>query len=310
MDNSEIKNIEELAKKADWNAVVDAALKVDIESAPAQLLAAAATNCINAMLKLMEAEQMDEPQMLKLMPNLSALLKKLKSDDATLYKSEAKRMHKLNPDLNFEDIIEMGEMAKGMFDEEESKMKIEDMPNYQILKILAENGSQKFKTKDFEQIYFDTSDSTHACFPAAGYYYDLGCFPLDEGGYAAILDIAKTEHKYCSYLFRDGVLTPDDSICPKPSLEDFFSNANDFPKPVFDALTKSIKSSKFWYVFSADEQNLTAKLSLMVNDKNKWLVWRLEPEMPEIPYVWNGSQFVIEEGYQPTEQDMSIFENA
>ena len=310
MDNSEIKNIEELAKKADWSAIVDATTTVydNIESASAQLLATAATNCLEAMLKLTESGEMGEEQMLRKMPQLAALLKKLKSDDPALYKSEAKKVQKRIPDIDFEEIILMGEMDFDMFDGDgQSGPNIEEQPNYQILKILAEDGSQKFTADDFEQIYFNPNDGTHACFSAAELYYDLDCFPLDEGGYAAILDIAEVEHTYCTYIFRDGTLTPTDNLLPKPTLDDFFTNAKEFPKLVYDALVKSIKSNSYWYVYSADEETLTAKLSLIVNDKNKWLVWKLESQMPEIPYVWNGSQFVIDSEYQPTKQDTKIF---
>ena len=99
MDNSEITNIEKLAKKADWSAIVDATTNVydNIESASAQLLATAATNCLEAMLKLTESGEMGEEQMLRKMPQLAALLKKLKSDDPALYKSEAKRCKNASP---------------------------------------------------------------------------------------------------------------------------------------------------------------------------------------------------------------------
>ena len=204
----------------------------------------------------------------------------------------------------------LGEMNLSMFDSDEmEETKIEELPNYQILKILAENGSQKFTLNDFEDIYFDPSNGTHACFSAAGLYYELDCFALDDGGYAAILDIAETAHTYCTYLFRDGELTPTDGICPKPGLDVFFSNAKEFPKLVYDGLVSNIKSNNYWYIYDADEQILKTKLSLDVTDDNKWLLWKLEPEMPEIPYTWNGSQFVIVPEYEPTKQDTKIFEN-
>ena len=146
----------------------------------------------------------------------------------------------------------------------------------------------------------------------------LDCFPLNDGSYFVMFAVIETgdyEHYlYDYYVYKDKTLTPTDKYMPTPGINDYYSNADKFPKKVVDALKEEIQFYSYTYVQENDKLIVTF---------NPWACDETGCSLPEdlqcfesedsycqfptIEYTWKNGQFVRDPESKPREEDLSYF---
>jgi hypothetical protein len=149
----------------------------------------------------------------------------------------------------------------------------------------------------------------------------LDCFPLNDGGYFVMFTVVETgdyEHYFHHYYtFKDDVLTETDKHLPHPTINDFYTNANKFPKKVSAALAEEIAAAE--YTYEQEEQKLIVWL-------NPWMCDETGCELPDAlkcfgpredadeyysfptaEYTWKNGQFVRLPDSKPREEDLKYF---
>ena len=158
-----------------------------------------------------------------------------------------------------------------------------------------------------------------------GYYNEyvdaqLDCFPLKDGGYFVMFKVTETgdyEHYfYYNYVFKDNVLTRNDSYLPKPTINDYYSNAAKFPKKIYNALNRELQYPEYFY--SQEYNTLTVTFDPWLCDETGCdLPEDLQcfqgnddgdsPSFPTAVYVWKDGKFVFAPDYKPLEENLNYF---
>ena len=149
----------------------------------------------------------------------------------------------------------------------------------------------------------------------------LDCFPLKDGGYFVMFTVVETgdyEHYFNHYyIYKNNKLTESDKHMPHPTIKDFYSNADKFPKKVFDALTNEVDVAECTYEqdgqrliiwlnpWDCDETGCTLPESLKcfepsANDDEHYT-------FPTIEYTWKDGQFVRNPDSKPRVEDLDYF---
>ena len=204
--------------------------------------------------------------------------------------------------------------------------KMEDDKDYPTLN---NRGGDQFVEKNFNDIHiWGKKEHQHFQFNWQHGPYDedldgyLDCFPLKDGSYFVMFTVVETGdyehylHHY--YTFKDNVLTESDKYLPHPTINDFYTNADKFPKKVSAALTEEINTAE--YTYDQDEQKLIIWL-------NPWMCDETGCELPDalkcfdrsgdsedeyytfptIEYTWKDGQFVRNPDSKPRTEDLKYF---
>ena len=146
----------------------------------------------------------------------------------------------------------------------------------------------------------------------------LHCYPYKSGGYyvAVIWDVVcdcPGEYRYEYFTYKDGNVTKAKSLFPKPTINDFYSNADKFPKDVFNILKQRISENTYYY-FYYDGNNLTASFDgfewdggYEVPKQFKKYYETKEASFANITYIWDGEKFVRDPQTAPYEEDLALF---
>lgn len=173
-----------------------------------------------------------------------------------------------------------------------------------------------FAGSDFR--YFDIEDGNFSR------YWYLYFYPIKTGGYEIIVEITNAggdayepTYDYRKFVYSGGALTESKPVL-NLTINDFYSNADKFPKKGADAIKKAIKESPR---FNIDDK-MTVKAS--------FFPWKLEGDDPEdaafvlpkalkgfenkggerfpsLTFIWNGEQFVRTPDSKPIEEFLDYF---
>lgn len=183
---------------------------------------------------------------------------------------------------------------------------------YNILSAIAEIKVDDFGKDAFNEIYWNGENDYYEhlelhIFDEYAYFFD--CFPLKNGGYYVLFQNE-------TFTYKDGKLEKGPSFLPKPSIDDFFADADKFPKDARDAIQKKVETASSAY-YEPDTEQLLMYVRIRSYDKegNVSFPKALEKlialdtyddvpydmRYPNVRYIWNGEQFVRDPENKPLE---------
>ena len=163
------------------------------------------------------------------------------------------------------------------------------------------------------------------------------CYPLKEGGYAVIF--TRTSgcclcyyDDYSTYYYENGLLTEATDLLPQTTINDFYSNADNFPKKAYDELDGCYKR----YLFDAKTNQLLITLDPYICIESirvylpkalRGLYLKIDEDFedlteseqrdaigegnfelfPKIAFQWDGEKFVRDPDSKPLEEDLKYF---
>ena len=189
----------------------------------------------------------------------------------------------------------------------------QDKPAYTILQTLMQQYDVPFTQENIDEAEWgdDDSEGLYCHFGAEPVNYLLHCFPHKNGGYMAILlaeDLSTFEFRNYAFYYKDGEMTNPTDVLPYPTMEDYYSNADQFPKPAYFALSTVVEYPIYNYDRAKKQLQVTFMLLLSENDfVKKYMKARKAMIGPQITYTWDGEQFVRTPDNKPFDEDLSIF---
>ena len=145
------------------------------------------------------------------------------------------------------------------------------------------------------------------------------CFEKKDGGYFVLFvkNYGNT-FEYDTYDFSGGKLTPTDgSLLPTPSIENFYTNYNDFPASVRRCMEKLIAQNTSYYQKYNDSTVLTVSFSQRPSTGeyptplHNYSVFSADEDVfPKLEYKWDGEQFTLLPDPKPWEADLSYFQDS
>ncbi len=183
---------------------------------------------------------------------------------------------------------------------------------YNILSAIAEIKVDDFGKDAFNEIYWNGENDYYEhlelhIFDEYAYFFD--CFPLKNGGYYVLFQNQ-------TFTYKDGKLVKGPNFLPKPSIDDFFADADKFPKDARDAIQKKVETASSAY-YDKDAEQLLVYVGIRNHDKegNVSFPKALEKlialdtyddvpydmKYPNVRYIWNGEQFVRAPENKPLE---------
>lgn len=179
-----------------------------------------------------------------------------------------------------------------------------------ILKAILETYDLPFTQEDAE----DTGslhDDMNISFGTDKLVVNLNCLPHKKGGYFALLsteNIMEMQMDTYTFYYNNGEISNPTDALPYPTMEDYYSNAAQFPKDAHDAIEESAKYVVYHY--DPTEKQLIVTFMLLFSEDEiarKYMAARTEFTGPKILYTWNGEQFVRKPDCKPFDEDLSIF---
>lgn len=170
-----------------------------------------------------------------------------------------------------------------------------------------------FQNKDYDEFFL-------YCFPNKGDVYNVFFRTYDYQGETIVLD----HNKYYYYTYLNGKLQETNNFMPQPGINDFYSNADQFPKEAHDILSAAIAQRDYKYnyqdktltiSFCPWKEDSRGRVSLPYGIERMLCKQTKDNELyifPEIKYNWNGTQFVRAPNSKPVEEDVDLlspFEN-
>ena len=146
----------------------------------------------------------------------------------------------------------------------------------------------------------------------------LHCYPYKNGGYYVLVIFDEVcdcpgAYRYEFFDYKDGNLTKAKSLLPKPTINDFYANADKFPKDIFNILKPRATGNVFHY-YDYDSHKLTASFEGFEWDGGydvpaplKKYYEAKEASFPSITYIWDGEKFIRDPECEPYEEDLSLF---
>ena len=164
-----------------------------------------------------------------------------------------------------------------------------------------------------------------------GYTLSIVCYPYNTGGYYVLVIWdwvfdRPDDEDYYSYKFKDGILTRTKSLLPTPGIDDFFANANQFPKDAYDEIQKRIP----FYEYSASVGSVVASFKCFDYIGGKYFLGYKVPKPLQtyfksriqygdddegfydgipcgVSYKWDGEKFVMSPNHKPLKEDITFF---
>ena len=175
------------------------------------------------------------------------------------------------------------------------------------------SGSNQYEHIDWTQPQ-QTSNDNEICYFQGGEYGSVYCFDMHDGRYAVLFEVYGSylkQYSYKSYLYADNRLTPCDTLFPRPRINDFYTNADKFPKPAYTLLCKMIEDNLFYNIMP--DQNSVVVGFNRLKDHPYAFFYKMgvseynKPVYPGLEYQWNGKKLVPagETIYYATEGNLS-----
>ena len=206
----------------------------------------------------------------------------------------------------------------------------------QVARILAAQKDNPLTIKDLEDnppiLYSDPSKIIeYRPHDYEGFTLSIYSYPYNTGGYYVLViwdwkfDIPDDE-EYHSYTFKDGILSKTESPLPTPGIDDFFANADQFPKDACDEIKKRIT----FYEYSGGKNSLVVSFHCFQYIGGKYFFGYKVPKPLQtyfksrieygdddegfyngipcgVSYRWDGEKFVLSPDHKPFKEDITNF---
>ena len=204
----------------------------------------------------------------------------------------------------------------------------------QVARILAAQEDNPL-TEDDVKLYIKTYISTSDLYNIydfqpqgfKGYGVSIHCYPYNTGGYYVLviwnLKGIRGNNEYHSYSFKGGKLTETQSPLPTPGMDDFFSNADQFPKDAYDEIKNRIPFYEYnryyekmlvsfnCFEYVGGKSNMGYKVpkplqtyfNALTGDEGHYR------GMPCLKYRWDGEKFILDtdSDNKPFKEDLTYF---
>ena len=207
---------------------------------------------------------------------------------------------------------------------------------YKVIEKLIEEKLIYFKKEDLDEawakkhdpeylkIYPKLQDPKFIIFYCGRECSEFYCLPRNTGGYCVIEqigEIASYPFDFRFYNYKNGQVERDYNY-PKPSLKDFYANAEKFPSDAFNLFSAHIADNKyqmyyddnilkvhfiaFYYEYGHGDYGYVVPASLKKFFEAKQYCGPYK--LPSVNYIWNGEEFVRDPDNKPYEEDLTLFE--
>ena len=195
----------------------------------------------------------------------------------------------------------------------QASMAQQDKPAYVILQTMMQKYDVTFTQENLDGADWGSPEEEGLIcrFGAEPVNYSLICFPHKKGGYLAVLfaeDMSTFELNSYTFYYEDGEITNPSDVLPFPTIDDYYSNAAQFPKDAHDEIANLIGYPI--YNYEPSTKQLTATYLLLFSESDvikKYMQARKAMTGPQIHYTWDGEQFVRIPTSKPFDEDLSIF---
>ena len=202
--------------------------------------------------------------------------------------------------------------------------------HYEMLKAIAKTGEfgfneefigQKYNESDLGNCFFENHFDIFCGGEddeSEGYEYHFDLFDLSNGGWFILTSYSEgcdcMEAFYDQYTYSGGKLTKA-SLLPRPGINDYYSNAKDFPKEAAEIIESAIDNSLTYNYLEGDSKDyLTVRFDAMMCDEMGWylpktingLRKKSSSPFPEITYVWDGEKFIRDSDSKPVKEDINL----
>ena len=168
-----------------------------------------------------------------------------------------------------------------------------------------------------------------------GYTLSIVCYPYNTGGYYVLVIWdwvfdRPDDEDYISYKFKDGILTRTKSLLPTPGIDDFFANANQFPKDAYDEIQKRIPFYEYSAGVGSAGGSVVASFKCFDYIGGKYFLGYKVPKPLQtyfksriqygdddegfydgipcgVSYKWDGEKFVMSPNHTPLKEDITFF---
>ncbi|MBO4772039.1 MAG: hypothetical protein J5595_05840 [Bacteroidales bacterium] len=190
-----------------------------------------------------------------------------------------------------------------------ASMAQQDKPVDIILKAILETYDFPFTQEDAENARMN--DGMNCRFSSDGIGVTANCLPHKNGGYMVLLfveDMSEMQMNTYVFYYNDGEISNPTNVLPYPTMDDYYSNAAQFPKDAYDAIAEVAKYAV--YTYDTDTKQLQISFLLFYSDDEiikKYMAARKSLSGPKILYAWDGEKFVRTPDSKPFDEDLSIF---
>ena len=139
----------------------------------------------------------------------------------------------------------------------------------------------------------------------------LACLPIKTGGYYIIYidNLYSEDSKDYTLFYKDGKMTeiPKSQLYPQPTIDDFYTNANQIPKEIHDLLANEIENNLIYLYHENNDL-----LNVWLGDPKSESLNQLKNDGFPFPmrlYIWDGERFVPDPDDKPQTIDMKYFNN-
>lgn len=152
-------------------------------------------------------------------------------------------------------------------------------------------------------------------YPEEGY---LDCFLINSGGYFALfrtMSCGDYEHwTYTPYIYKNGRLYDGKRMMPVPGINDYYSNADKFPKDAADVLSAAMEAPEYCLEYCDDIITLYVSFNPWELDERggvlpaplKGFQRKENGGFPGLSYHWTGDGFSCAD--KPYKEDLQYFE--
>ena len=140
----------------------------------------------------------------------------------------------------------------------------------------------------------------------------LDCLPLKDGGYFVMFLVIRVVNEKqvfynYSYIFKDNILSKSDKYLPKYDINDFYSNANQMPQNLRNAISNAIQQSAILFFNRSDNSLMITINTNEVDSDVRDAIQCMDSQhlIPFLAYTWENGQFVRKPDNTPKEADLS-----
>ena len=207
---------------------------------------------------------------------------------------------------------------------------------YKVLEKLIEEKLIYFNKEDLDEawakkhdpeylkIFTQLQDPGFIFFPVGRECTEFYCLPRNTGGYYVIeqtYELGSAPFDFCFFNYKGGQAERNYNY-PKPTLKDFYANADKFPSEAFNLFSAHIADSKYemyyydnklkvyfraFYYEYGQGYVVPTSLQKFFEDK-QYKEYRGPYKLPSVNYIWNGEEFVRDPDNKPYEEDLTLFE--
>lgn len=175
---------------------------------------------------------------------------------------------------------------------------------------------------EYLKIYPKLQDPGFIEIPSGREATEFYCLPRNTGGYYVIeliYELGSPPFDFAFFNYKDGKVERDYNY-PKPTLKDFYANADKFPSEAYNLFSEHIADNKYqmcyidnklivhFIAFYYEYPRYVVPASLQKFFEAKQYRMYYGYILPSVNYIWNGEEFVRDPDNKPYEEDLTLFE--